>query len=235
LVKGQVKIIGFLRAQIYLTMPAVIYQGVAEMILHDYRPSGNGHKVRLLCRYLNLDYNYREYDITQGESRTTQYLAMNPAGKIPVLSIDDDTHLAESNAILLYLAERFGANTGLIPESAEGRAELYAWLFWEQYSHEPNVASPRFWLTHGAISAEQEAQLPGRIEQGKAALARLDQVLSSQRFILGESLTLADFALFPYTCVCEEGGAQSLASFANVRRWLDDFSAHDWYRPITET
>ena len=205
------------------------------MILHDYRPSGNGHKVRLLLRFLGVEYEYREYDIVAGQSRTASFLAMNPSGKIPVLSTDTGAHLAESNAILMYLAETHGSHTGLIPAEPAARAELYAWLFWEQYSHEPNIASPRFWLTHSGMDAVKEAQLPGRIQAGKEALSRMDQVLAKQPFILGDELTLADFALFPYTCVCEEGGAQSLDDYKHVRSWLDRFQALKWFSPIDET
>lgn len=205
------------------------------MILHDYLPSGNGHKIRLLCSYLGLSYEYREYDILKGETRTEDFLAFNPNGKIPVLELDNGHFLSESNAILLYLAETHSSDNSLIPKDAEERAGLYKWLFWEQYSHEPNIASVRFWLTHSGLTPLKEQMLPDRVAQGNAALAMMDEQLAAQTYMLGENISLVDFCLFAYTHVAEEGRAYQLSQYPNIQKWIQIIKSQPWYIPITQT
>jgi len=201
------------------------------MILHDFLPSGNGYKIRLTCAQLGLNYELKEYDITQGETHTEAFLALNPNGKIPCLELDDGHCLSESNAILLYLAETH--HSELLPSDPLQKAEVYKWLFWEQYNHEPNIASVRFWLTHNAMTELKEQMLPERIQQGQAALKLMDDQLSKQDFLVGDNLTLADICLFAYSHVAEEGGAYQLSDYPHVQRWIKVIQAQSWYIPIT--
>lgn len=202
------------------------------MVLHDFLPSGNGYKIRLLCACLGLNVTLKEYDITKGETRTEAFLALSPNGKIPVLELDNGDVLSESNAILLYLAEKH--QSSLLPTDLIQKAALNKWLFWEQYSHEPNIAAVRFWLTHNAMNALKEQMLPDRIQQGNAALKLMDDTLQNQTFLIGEAISLADICLFAYTHVAEEGGAYQLSDFPNVQRWIKTIESQDWFIPITQ-
>ncbi|AZM95689.1 glutathione S-transferase family protein [Vreelandella venusta] len=191
------------------------------MILHDYRPSGNGYKVRLLLNLLDRPYDYRHYDIVHGETRTPAFLQKNPAGKIPVLELDDGRFLCESNAILYYLAQ--GSNYW--PEGRWDQAQALRWMNFEQYSHEPNIATPRFWLTHLGLNDERQAQLAGKQALGREALAVMDDHLARQEWFVAGRYTIADIALFAYTHVAEDGGF-TLADYPNVCRWLDRVASH---------
>ncbi|MCV2401810.1 glutathione S-transferase family protein [Marinomonas sp. C2222] len=202
------------------------------MILHDYLPSGNGYKIRLLCACLGLKPTLKEYDITKGETRTEEFLAISPNGKIPVLELDNGECLSESNAILLYLAEKY--ESPLLPSKPIEKAAVYKWLFWEQYSHEPNIASPRFWLTHDAMDELKEQMLPNRIKEGNAALKLMNETLELQTFLAGEKITLADICLFAYTHVAEEGGSYDLGQYPNILRWISTIESMDWYVPISQ-
>ncbi|SHF00279.1 glutathione S-transferase [Marinomonas polaris DSM 16579] len=208
------------------------------MILHDFLPSGNGYKIRLLCACLDLKVTLKQYDITKGETHTEPFLAMNPNGKIPVLELDDGQCLSESNAVLLYLAEQYNLaeqhKSALLPTDAILRTKVYKWLFWEQYSHEPNIASPRFWLTHNAMTDLKKQMLPDRIQQGHAALKQMEETLATQAFLVGDFMTLADICLFPYTHVAEEGGSYQLSEYPNIQRWIKNIEALDWFIPITQ-
>jgi glutathione S-transferase len=202
------------------------------MILHDFLPSGNGYKIRLLCACLGLKVTLKEYDIMKDETRTEAFLALSPNGKIPVLELDNGQVLSESNAILLYLAEQYASP--LLPTDLIEKAAVYKWLFWEQYSHEPSIASVRFWLTHNAMNALKEQMLPDRIQQGNAALKLMDDALEKQIFLVGDNITLADIGLFAYTHVAEEGGAYKLSDYPNIQRWISTIEAFDWFIPITQ-
>jgi glutathione S-transferase len=185
------------------------------MHLFDYLDSGNGYKVRLLLAQLGLDYRWTEVDIDAGETRTRQFLKRNPNGRIPTLELDDGTNLAESNAILWYLAE----GTQFVPADRLGRAQTLQWMFFEQYSHEPYVATPRYIVKHFSPDHARRAELPDRLAKGRAALAVMDQHLTSRSFFVAERYTVADIALFAYTHVAHEGG-HDLAPYASVRSWL---------------
>jgi glutathione S-transferase len=175
--------------------------------------SGNCLKVKWTADRLGLDYTWIETDILAGESRTPAYLAMNPAGQVPAAILDDGRSLAQSNAIILHLAE----GSDLIPADAYDRARMFEWLFWEQYSHEPYVAVARFQLAYlKKAAAELEPKI---VERGKAALARLELALGSSPFLVGEALTLADVALVAYTRVAHEGGFD-LADYPRVKAWV---------------
>ena len=202
------------------------------MVLHDFLPSGNGYKIRLLCACLGLNVTLKEYDITKGETRTEAFLALSPNGKIPVLELDNGDILSESNAILLYLAEQHASL--LLPTDLITKATIYKWLFWEQYSHEPNIAAVRFWLTHNAMNELKEQMLPDRVQQGNAALQLMDDTLKKQTFLIGDIISLADICLFAYTHVAEEGGAYQLSDFPNIQRWIKTIESQDWFIPISQ-
>ncbi|UYG05514.1 glutathione S-transferase family protein [Halomonas sp. LR3S48] len=198
------------------------------MILHDYLPSGNGYKVRLLLNLLDQPYEYRHYDIVQGETRTPEFLHKNPAGKIPVLELDDGRFLSESNAILYYLAQ----GSDYWPEGDWDQAQVLRWMSFEQYSHEPNIATSRFWLTHLGLNEERKAQLAGKQAMGRAALAVMDEHLAKQAWFVADRYTIADIALYAYTHVAHEGGF-TLEDYPSVCRWLDRVASHPKHSPIT--
>jgi glutathione S-transferase len=185
------------------------------MHLFDYLDSGNGYKVRLLLAQLGIDYRWTELDIDAGATRTPEFLRRNPNGRIPTLELDDGTNLAESNAILWYLAE----GTPFVPGDRLGRAQTLQWLFFEQYSHEPFVATPRYIVKHLPPNHARRAELPERLAKGRAALAVMDEHLESRGFFVAERYTIADVALYAYTHVAHEGG-HDLAPYPNVRAWL---------------
>jgi len=185
------------------------------MHLFDNLDSGNGYKVRLLLAQLNLDYQWTELDIDAGKTRTPEFLKRNPNGRIPTLELDDGTNLAESNAILWYLAE----GTAFVPGDRLGRAQALQWMFFEQYSHEPFVATPRYIVKHLPPEHARRAELPERLAKGRAALAVMDEHLKSRAFFVAERYTIADIALYAYTHVAHEGG-HDLAPYAAVRSWL---------------
>ncbi|MDB5441964.1 MAG: glutathione S-transferase [Phenylobacterium sp.] len=175
--------------------------------------SGNCLKVKWTADYLKLPYQWIETDILKGESRTQAFLALNPAGQVPTVELDDGRPLAQSNAILLHLAE----GSDLIPADAYDRARMLEWLFWEQYSHEPYVAVARFHMRYlGKPASELEPKI---VERGKAALRRLDEALADQPFLVGARPSLADVSLVAYTRVAGEGGFD-LADFPNVQAWI---------------
>lgn len=194
-------------------------------ILHDDPISGNGYKIRLMLGFLNIPYTYQAYDIIKGETRTEQFLnTVNPNGRIPVLQLDDGRCLPESNAILCYLAD----GTRWMPNDAFTKAQVMSWLFWEQYQHEPNVATLRFWSHLPALSDAQKAQIPLKQEQGRAALTLMNMQLSYTDWLVGDGPTIADIALYAYTHVAAEGG-YTLDDYPGIQAWLDRFSAIEGY------
>ena len=176
--------------------------------------SGNCHKVKLALDILNIPYRWHEIDVLKGETRTPEFLRMNPNGKVPLLQIDEHTYLPESNAILCYLTD----GTSLWPGDRLARAQALQWMFFEQYSHEPYIAVARF------ICAFQnkldDARLPELRRRGYAALAVMDRHLGQHQFFAAERFSIADIALFAYTHQAAEGGFD-LASYPAVREWLD--------------
>ena len=198
------------------------------MKLYDNLSSGNAYKVRLLLRLSGVPFDRVEMDIDKGETRTPEFLRINPNGRVPVLEVEPGVHLVESNAILWYLAE----GTRFVPADRRGRAEALQWMFFEQYSHEPNVATPRYWITHKVLTPEREAQLPGKRKLGYDALGVMERHLASRSYFVGECYSIADIALFAYTHVADEGGFD-LARFPAVRRWLDRVASEPGHVPIT--
>lgn len=202
------------------------------MRLHDNLSSGNGYKVRLLLAQLGIRFERIEYDIDEGETRTPEFLKnINPNGRIPVLEREDGEFLPESDAILFHLAE----GTRFLPEDRLERARVLQWMFFEQYSHEPNIATPRFWITHGIeMTKERQIMLEQKREQGYAALKVMESHLEDNEYFVGGRYSVADIALYAYTHVADEGGFD-LAGFPAVRDWLDRVAAQPGYIPITQS
>jgi glutathione S-transferase len=204
------------------------------MRLFDNLSSGNGYKVRLLLAQLGLAYERIELDIDRGETRTPAFLARNPNGRIPALELDEGnasekTVLAESDAILFYLAE----GTPYLPGERLARAQVLQWMFFEQYSHEPNIATPRYWITHRVLTPDREAALPAKREAGYAALGVMETHLATRDFFVAERYTIADIALYAYTHVASEGGFD-LSGFPAVQAWLARVAAQPGHIPITQ-
>jgi glutathione S-transferase len=194
------------------------------MHLYDYLDSGNGYKVRLLLAQLGMKYSWSELDIDKGETRTAEFLKRNPNGRIPTLQLDDGTCLPESNAILWYLAE----GSRFVPATQLGRAQVLQWMFFEQYSHEPFVATPRYIVRHFPAGSPRHAELPDRLAKGRAAFNVMEQHLSTRQFFVQDRYSIADIALYAYSHVAEDGG-HDLAGFPNVRAWLARVAAQPGY------
>jgi glutathione S-transferase len=188
------------------------------LILHEYARSGNCYKIRLTAALTGQTIERREYDIMKNETRTADFLAnVNANGRIPVLQVGD-RFLPESNAACWWLA----TGSHLIPEDRFEQADLLHWLFWEQYNHEPNVATLRFWFAwigEANFSEVQRTNLPGKRAAGEAALRLMDDHLAERDWFVGEGPTLADICLFPYTHVAEDG-LFVLADYPSVQAWI---------------
>ena len=193
--------------------------------LYEMADSGNCYKVRLILNQLGIVYERIPTDILKGESRTATYLAMNPNGRTPLLILPDGTALAESNAILYYLAElqacaaRKQSDTPLFPEDLLGKAQTMQWLFFEQYSHEPYIATNRFFLHILKDPVQFEAQIAQNQPKGYAALDVMEKQLTQQPFFGGEAYGIADIALYAYTHVAHEGG-YDLAAYTHIAGWM---------------
>lgn len=198
------------------------------LILYDNLTSGNGYKVRLLLHQLDIPYTRVELDIDKRETRAPDFLAKNPNGRIPTLALEDGTCLPESNAILFYLADA----TPFLPSDRLMRAQVLQWMFFEQYSHEPNIATSRYWLTHGIeITAERKLMLEAKQRGGHDALGVMEQHLRNRSYFVGERYTIADIALYAYTHVAEEGGFP-LAAYPSIRAWLTRVAQQPRHVPI---
>jgi glutathione S-transferase len=195
--------------------------------LYDYSDSGNGYKARLALAQLAIPHRVIEVDIDKGETRTPEFLAMNPNGRIPLLALDNGVYLAESNAILCYLAE----GSALMPKDALDRALVLQWLFFEQYNHEPNVATSRYWLRHGLLTPAREPLLAQKRLAGYAALAVMEKHLAAQDFFVAGGYSIADIALFAYTHVADQGGFE-LERFPAVTAWLERVRAQPRHVPM---
>ncbi len=199
------------------------------MRLFDFLPSGNGYKVRLLLTQLDIPFDWVNLNILEGETRTDAYLEKNANGRIPLLELDDGRFIAESNAILYYLA----SGTPFFPTDRYLQAQVLQWMFFEQYSHEPYVAVSRFIHEFSPPGDDRFQEVPTLQKKGYAALAVMDRHLSAQDFFVGNSYTIADIALYAYTHVAHEGGFD-LAPYANIRRWLSTVSAQEKHIEITQ-
>ena len=175
--------------------------------------SGNCLKVKWAADHLDVPYDWAETGVLTGETRTPDFLAMNPAGQVPLAILPDGRPLAQSNAIILHLAE----GSSLIPADAYDRARMLEWLFWEQYSHEPYVAVARFQVRY--LGKPVESLEPKLVERGAAALARLEQALTGTDFLVGDRVSLADLSLVAYTRMAGDGGFD-LTLYPAVTAWI---------------
>ena len=180
--------------------------------------SGNCLKVKWTAERLGIPFTWINVDVVKNETRTRDFLALNPAGQVPTILLEDGRPLAQSNAIILHLAD----GSGLIPGDPYERARMLEWLFWEQYSHEPYVAVARFQVKE--LGRRVEDLEPRLVERGKAALRRLEDALAGRRFLVGEGLTLADISLVAYTRMAEDGGFR-LADYPAVVAWIGRLEA----------
>jgi glutathione S-transferase len=199
--------------------------------LHDYLPSGNGYKVRLLLTQLGIPFQRIEYDITRGETRTPEFLEnVNANGRIPVLETEEGTLLPESNAILFFLAE----GTPFLPDDRLERARTLQWMFFEQYSHEPNIAVARAWLHvfDVQMTEERRAALEERQKRGYDALGVMEEHLETNDYFVGGRYSVADISLYAYTHVAGEGGFD-LGGYPAILAWLERVSSQPGYIPIT--
>ena len=202
------------------------------LTLHEYSPSGNCYKIRLTAAYVGATLDRRQYDILVGETRAPEFLAnVNANGRIPVLQIGD-RFLPESNAAIWWLA----GGSDLIPTDRFAQADMLRWMFWEQYNHEPNVATMRFWrafVGEANWTDTQRLLAPQKQAAGAAALALMDEHLAGRRFLVGDRLSLADIALYAYTHVSEEGGFD-LTAVPNVRAWCATVAAQPRHVAMTD-
>ena len=187
--------------------------------------SGNSYKVKLLLTQLQQPFEWIEINSVNGETRTPEFLAKNPNGKVPLLEVAPGQYLPESNAILCYLAE----GSAYLPRDRWQRAEVLQWLFFEQYSHEPYIATARAILHYH--KNPNDPSLPQKRERGYAALGVMEQHLGSRSFFAAGTYTVADIALYAYTHVAHEGGFD-LAAFPAVRAWLERVRAQARYLPL---
>jgi len=189
--------------------------------LYSMQRSGNSYKVRLVLATLGIPHRLREVDILKGESHTPEFLAMNPTGQVPLLEVAPGRHLAESNAILCYLAD----GTPLLPEGPIERATALQWMFFEQHSLEPNIGAAWFWLSliKGGRELQQHA-LEDWMEKGHRALGVMEKYLKQHRFFVDDRLTIADIALYAYTHVAHECEFD-MTGFPYIRAWIDRVAA----------
>ncbi|MCA8929149.1 MAG: glutathione S-transferase family protein [Alphaproteobacteria bacterium] len=199
------------------------------LTLYDNWDSGNGYKVRLALAHLGLSYRLVDLDTDRGETRTPDFLAINPNGKIPAVVFEDGRILFESNAILCYLAE----GSTLMPAAPFARAQVLQWLFFEQYSHEPQVAVARYIRRHLAEGHSRYAELPARIAGGNRALGVMEGHLAGRDFLVGEGFSVADIGLYAYTHVAAQGGFD-LGQFPAVQAWCARVAGLPGHVPMLE-
>ena len=188
---------------------------IAMDTVYGMSTSGNCHKVRLLLEQLCRPYRWIEIDSAHGETRTPEYLALNPNGRVPILVREDGSVLTESNAILCWLAE----DTDYLPADSWQRAQALSWMFFEQYSHEPYIAVARFIRGWTPVDSPRRAELPRLRERGAQALGVMERHLAAHDWFTGDSYGVADIALFAYTHCAAHGGFD-LSAFPQVERWL---------------
>jgi glutathione S-transferase len=201
-----------------------------KLVLHEYAASGNCYKVRLTAAMVGKHIDRREYDIMKGETRTPEFLQnVNANGRIPVLQVGD-RFIPESNAACYFIAE----GSSLVPTDPFDHADMLRWMFWEQYNHEPNIATLRFWmhsLGPDNLSDLQRLQMPAKRQQGNSALKLMDDHLQNREWFVGSDLTLSDICLFAYTHVA--GDAEfDLKRYPNVLAWIERMEGHPRFVPM---
>ncbi|MEQ8516352.1 MAG: glutathione S-transferase family protein [Chromatocurvus sp.] len=189
--------------------------------------SGNCYKVQLVCAFLQLQHEWVHIDVLSGDTRTPDFQAMNPNGKIPVLGLADGRFLWESNAILNYLA----SGTSLLPTDRYAFAQVLQWQFFEQYSHEPYIAVARFIAQYLGMPEDRREEYDSKHPGGYNALDVMEHALEGSAYLVGESMTTADISLYAYTHVAHEGGFD-LAGYPAIRRWLERMAASPGYIPM---
>jgi glutathione S-transferase len=189
--------------------------------------SGNCYKIQLACAQLGIEYEWLEMDLMSGAARTEEFRAINPNAKVPLMMLPDGRYLAESNVILCYLAE----GTPLLSIERYERAYTMQWLFFEQYSHEPFIATSRFIVKYLGTPAEQQASLDKKKKPGYRALDVMEKHLSGHEFFANDRYSIADIALFAYTHVAHEGGFD-LSGYPNINEWLDRVRETDGFVPM---
>ena len=177
--------------------------------------SGNCYKIKLCLRYLDIEHKWQHVDILKQETHTENFLSMNPNGRIPVLEIDANTHLAESNAIMHYLAD----GSPLLPKDKLMHAQVLQWQFFEQYSHEPYIAVARYINKYLGLPAERQSEYAAKQAGGHRALKIMDQALGESDYLVGNQATLADISLYAYSHVADEGGFD-LSGYTNINAWF---------------
>jgi glutathione S-transferase len=190
------------------------------VLLYNSPVSGNCYKVRLLLAHLGIPYETHEVSVVDRSNRRELLGELNPARRVPTIVLDDGRPLAESNAILCY----FGEGTRFVPEDAYDRAQVLQWLFWEQYEHEPALAVARFLKTYSGRPELYEQRREELAKRGERALETMNDHLESRKWLVGDSYTLADLALYAYTHVADEGGF-SLEPYPAIRGWLERVAA----------
>lgn len=189
--------------------------------------SGNCYKVKMLLEFLGIAHEWIYIEVLRNENRTADFLKINPNGKIPVLALEDGTHLAESNAILFYLAQ----GTRYLPEDRLQKAQILQWQFFEQYEIEPHIAIARYWLYYLKDSVTYREQLEEKYIRGYAGLGVMEQHLATRQYLVGECLSIADISLYSYVHVAAEGNFD-LAPYPSVRAWLRRIEAEPGFFPM---
>ncbi len=185
------------------------------MVVYGDLQSGNCLKVKLILSLLGIEHQWQHINILENETHTPEFLALNPNGKIPVVVFDDGRVLSESNAILSYFAE----GSEYLPQDNFLKAKVYQWLFFEQYSHEPYIAVARYIQVYLGMPADRVEQYEALHAKGYKALDVMEQQLSKSNFLVGDNVTIADFALYAYTHVADDGG-YDLRGYPHIKRWL---------------
>lgn len=191
--------------------------------------SGNCYKIQLLCAEMDIEYDWEEVDILCGDTRTAEFLQMNPNGRIPLLELPDGKFLAESNAILCYLAD----GSEFFASDAWSRAIILQWMFFEQYSHEPYIATSRFIIQYLGNPADKQIDLEQKKAGGISALNIMEQQLGEHEYVSGDAFNIADIALFAYTHVSSEGGFD-LDDFPHVRSWIERIKSRPRHIPMVK-
>jgi len=197
------------------------------MRLYNSTVSGNCYKVRLVCAQLGISYETVEVDVVDRSNRRELLGDLNPALRVPTVVLDDGRALAESGAIVWYLAE----GSSLVPADAYARAQVLQWMFFEQYVLEPTIAVVRFWVAFSGRADEFADRIPGKMQGGHAALDGLERGLTGRDFLVGDRYTLADVALYAYTHVAHEGGFD-LSGYPAINVWLERVAAQPGHVPI---
>jgi len=194
--------------------------------LYDFLPSGNCYKIRLLLNQLGIMYERIDVDVLNKESRAPEFLKINPNGRIPVL-YHDGKYLAESNSILWYLA----TDTEFLPKDKYEQSLVLQWMFFEQFSHEPNIAIARYWISILKAENDYKEQLQIKKKAGYAALDVMEQHLENSRYFVADQYSIADIALYAYTHVADEGN-YDLSGYCRINEWLKRIEGQEDYISI---